>query len=321
MHADRRSIGSLAPSIARSAARAPTSTEARLDARAGSLAEPLARDWPRRPAVASTDAGASDIAFWCRAVVDAVRATGAGGTDAGDRPRAAARSRAARRRSPTRCASTSCTTAAAASSRSAIASRTPTGPGRLDGVVLRPAGVGGAARELRRDRQGRRAAASLVPPRAAGDQRRRPRDADVVGRHDVRVPDAAAADAQLPGHAARSELPRQRAAPDRVRPPARRAVGHLGVGVCVHRSRGQLSVPGVRRARPRPEARALGRPRHRAVRDGAGQPRRSRRPRRRTSSGSPAPGSTAASASTRRSTTARASRPTRDATSPANRGR
>ena len=91
-------------------------------------------------------------------------------------------------------------------------------PGRLDGVVLRPAGVGGAARQLRRDRQGRRPAAPLVPPRTPGHERRRPRDADVVGRHDVRVPDAAAADAELPGHAARSELPRERAAPDRLRP-------------------------------------------------------------------------------------------------------
>ena len=77
-----------------------------------------------------------------------------------------------------------------------------------------------------------------------------------MGRHDVRVPDAAAADAQLPRHAARPELPRERAPADRVRPAARRAVGHLGVGLRVHRSRRQLSVPGVRRAGPRTEARA-----------------------------------------------------------------
>ena len=65
----------------------------------------------------------------------------------------------------------------------------------------------------------------------------------------------------FPGHAARSELPRERAAPDRVRRRARRALGHLGVGVRVHRSRGQLPVPRVRRARPRPEARPGRRPR------------------------------------------------------------
>ena len=80
-----------------------------------------------------------------------------------------------------------------------------------------------------------------------------------------------AADAHLPGHAARSELPRERAPADRVRQAARRAVGHLGIGVCVHRSRRQLSVPGVRRAGPRPEARAGRRPRRRAVRDRAGR--------------------------------------------------
>jgi cyclic beta-1,2-glucan synthetase len=124
------------------------------------------------------------------------------------------------------------------------------GPGRLDAAVLRPAGLGGAARQLRRHRQGRRAAAPLVPPRAPRHQRGRPRHADVVGRHDVRVPDAAAADAHLPRHAARSELPRERAAADRVRPPARRAVGHLGVGLRVHRPRGHyqykaFGVPGL----------------------------------------------------------------------------
>ena len=69
------------------------------------------------------------------------------------------------------------------------------GPGRLDALVLRSAGVGGAAGQLRRHRQGRRAAAPLVPPRPPRHQRGRPRHADVVGRHDVRVPDAAAADA------------------------------------------------------------------------------------------------------------------------------
>ena len=37
----------------------------------------------------------------------------------------------------------------------------------------------------------------------------------------------------------------------RVRRQRRRAVGHLGVGLRVHRSRRQLSIPGVRRAGPR----------------------------------------------------------------------
>ena len=56
---------------------------------------------------------------------------------------------------------------------------------------------------------------------------------------------------------------------------ARRAVGHLGVGLRVHRSRRQLSVQGVRRAGPRPEARPRRRSRRGAVRHRARRPRRS----------------------------------------------
>ena len=150
---------------------------------------------------------------------------------------AATRSPGVRRRSPTTCASTFSTTGGAASSRSATGSPDADGPGAARQLVLRSAGVGGAARELRRHRQGRRAAAPLVPPRAPGHERQRPRDADVVGRHDVRVPDAAAADAGVSGNAAGSELPRRGPAADRIRTRARRAVGHLGVGLRVHRSR------------------------------------------------------------------------------------
>ena len=86
---------------------------------------------------------------------------------------------------------------------------------------------------------------------------------------------------------------------------ARRAVGHLRVGVRLHRSRRQLSVPGVRRPRPGAEARAGRRSRRRAVRDRAGQPDRSGGRGARTSRGSRARGSTAGSGSTNRSTTGR----------------
>ena len=74
----------------------------------------------------------------------------------------------------------------------------------------------------------------------------RPRDADVLGRHDVRVLDAAAPDGTS-REPAGPELPRGSDARS-IWPPTRRAVGDLGVGVCVYRSRRQLSVPGVRRA-------------------------------------------------------------------------
>ena len=73
-------------------------------------------------------------------------------------------------------------------------------------LLLRPAGLGGAAGELRRHRQGRRAASALVPPRARLDARRRRARAALLERHDVRVPDAAAGDAHLPAHAARRDV-------------------------------------------------------------------------------------------------------------------
>ena len=50
-------------------------------------------------------------------------------------------------------------------------------------------------------------------------------------------------------------------AADRVRPAAWRAVGHFGIGLRLHRSGRQLSVPRLRRAGARPEARAWPRPR------------------------------------------------------------
>ena len=84
-------------------------------------------------------------------------------------------------------------------------------------VPLRPPRLGGAARELHRDREGRRPREALVPPRPGGDERAWEPDAPVVERDAVRVPDAAARHAQLPGHAARRGLPDGRAAPARLR--------------------------------------------------------------------------------------------------------
>ena len=71
------------------------------------------------------------------------------------------------------------------------------GGGAARRVVLRPAGVGSAPRQLHRHRQGRRARGALVPPRPPDHQRARLAGAAVVVGHAVRVPDAAAADAQL----------------------------------------------------------------------------------------------------------------------------
>ena len=105
------------------------------------------------------------------------------------------------------------------------------GPGAARLRDLRPPRLRGAPRELLRDRQGRRAAGPLVPPRAARRERRRRPDARLVERHDVRVPDAAPPHAHVPGHAPRPDLPHGREAADRLRAHARRAVGNLGVGV------------------------------------------------------------------------------------------
>ena len=132
--------------------------------------------------------------------------------------------------------------------------------------VLRPARIRSAAGQLHRHRQGRRARAALVPSRPPDYQRARLTGAAVVERDDVRVPDAAAGDAEFSGDAARRVVPHGGAAADRLRRVARHAVGHLRVRVPRRRSRRQLSIQGLRCARPRPEARPRRRARRRAVR-------------------------------------------------------
>ena len=73
----------------------------------------------------------------------------------------------------------------------------------------------------------------------------------------------------VPEHAARRILPAGRPPPDGLRRRARRAVGHLGVGLQPRRSARQLSVQGVRRPRARLEARPRRRSGRGAVRDRA----------------------------------------------------
>ena len=86
--------------------------------------------------------------------------------------RACPTSPGAPRRSPTACASASSSTRSAGSSRSAIASRTSRArAARL--LLLRPARLGGPARELPRHRARRASRDALVPPRPPGHERRR----------------------------------------------------------------------------------------------------------------------------------------------------
>ena len=83
--------------------------------------------------------------------------------------------------------------------------------------LLRPAGVGSPPGQLRRDRAGPAAPGALVRPGAAADDHPGRAGADLVERLDVRVPDAAARDADLRGHAARPDVPGGRRTSDRVR--------------------------------------------------------------------------------------------------------
>ena len=70
--------------------------------------------------------------------------------------------------------------------------------------LLRPAGVGSPARQLRGDCQRRGARAPLVSARQARHERAWPRDADVMGWNDVRVPHAPPPDAVVSRHPPRS---------------------------------------------------------------------------------------------------------------------
>ena len=102
-------------------------------------------------------------------------------------------------------------------------------PGSARRALLRSAGLGGAARQLPRHREGRRAGGALVHARPPDDPGVGRPAAPVVGRHDVRVPHALAPDAQPRGDAARPDLRARGAGADRLRRADGRAVGNLGV--------------------------------------------------------------------------------------------
>ena len=172
--------------------------------------------------------------------------------------------------------------------------------------LLRSARLRGAARELHRDRQGRRPGPPLVPPRPRRHADRARRRADLLVGIDVRISDALAGHARAGGQPARADQPADRAAPDRLRRDARRALGHFGIRLQHPRSGVHLPVLELRRSRPRAEARPGREHRHRTLCDGARDAWSIRRPRRATSRGSPASARAAATASTRRWTTRRA---------------
>ena len=109
---------------------------------------------------------------------------------------------------------TSCTTRRATCSRSATTS--PSAGATRATTTCSPRKR--ALRSFVAIAQGTAAAGELVRARPPAHERRRRAGAAVVERLDVRVPDAAAGDADLREHAARPDLPRGGAAADRVRP-------------------------------------------------------------------------------------------------------
>ena len=149
--------------------------------------------------------------------------------------------------------------------------------GALDRQLLRPARLRGAAGELRRHRQGRRARRALVPPRPPADAGRARLGARLLVGLDVRVPDARARD----GCARRAACSSRRAGSwsgARSSYGAERGVP-WGISESAYNVRDleltyQYSNFGV--PRPRPQARPRRGPRRRALRDRAGRDGRSR---------------------------------------------
>ena len=136
----------------------------------------------------------------------------------------------------------------------------------------------------------------LLVPRAGADP-------GVLERIDVRVPDAAPGHAQLRQYPARAQLQGGGAAADRIRAIARRPVGHFRIGIQPHRRAPELPVPGLRGARPGPEARPGRGPGDRPLRQRDGADGRARGKPAKTCSAWRPKGARAPTASTRAWTT------------------
>ena len=135
--------------------------------------------------------------------------------------------------------------------------------------LLRPAGLGSAADQPVRHRQGRPADRALVQARPADRRDRLPGRADVVVGLDVRVSDAAAGDEGAARRHPQPDQPPDHQAADPVRPLQAYSVGHLGSRLQRPRPRTDLPVHQFRRARPRAEARPGAQHRDCALCDGA----------------------------------------------------
>ena len=121
--------------------------------------------------------------------------------------------------------------------------------------LLRLAGVGSALVQFRRHRAGRAAAGKLVRSGAPAHVRGRRAGSAGVERLDVRIPDAAAGDADLREYLARPDVPGRSGTTDRLWTATRRAVGDVGVRLQHRRCPSQLPVPRLRSPRPGLETR------------------------------------------------------------------
>ena len=137
--------------------------------------------------------------------------------------------------------------------------------------LLRPARLRIVPDQLPDDREGRGPPPALVPARQAVHQGRRQGRAALVGRDDVRVPDAAIAAEGAARHARGRGRRGGRRPAGRVRQAGGRPLGRLRVGLLVAICRWGLPVPVLRRPRPGPEARAGARPGGGPLRHDAGR--------------------------------------------------
>ena len=235
------------------------------------------------PAVEFSAAG--DRRYWMQAVLEGVEAIAAGDEVASGRREALGQARHA----PVRGDRVRFSLRPA---QAHLRHRLPAGrcrrPGQTGRLVLRPARVGGAPGQLRRHRERatcRSTTGSISDGSVTGVDGRATLVSWGGTMFEYLMPMLLMR--TLPGTLLDQSCRAAVRAPDGLRRGSGRPLGHLGIGLRLHRPRRQLSVQGVWRARPRAEARTVRRSGDCAVRDrarGAGRPRgggREHRPPRR----------------------------------------
>ena len=162
------------------------------------------------------------------------------------------------------CGSRSSSIPSGSSSRSDTGSRTPTARAGIDKTYYDLLASEARLASFLAIAKEEVAAGALVPARARRSCR------STAGRRSSRGAASMfeylmplAPDEVAPGHAPRPELPERGAPADRLRPVARRAVGHQRIGIRLRRPVRPVPVPRVRSSGSRPQARPRGRRRDR----------------------------------------------------------